>query len=145
LTIHKAKGLQFKVVLMRFMDWDIMDSRGVIWSKFEEEGTSCLIVPLSLTAALAETSFAARYRQEVAMAYLDSLNLIYVALTRAEEVFWALGEAHHPKGDGCLNKVSFAIQNALQGGVVSDDLLKLGDFYNTEKNILEIGSWPLGK
>ncbi|HLU90852.1 MAG TPA: UvrD-helicase domain-containing protein, partial [Cyclobacteriaceae bacterium] len=73
LTVHKAKGLQFKVVLMPFLDWDIMDSRGVIWSQYEEEGFPGLVVPLSLTAALAETSFAERYRQEVAMAYLDSL------------------------------------------------------------------------
>src|SRR5690606_19626808 len=102
LTIHKSKGLQFKVVLMPFMDWEIMESRGVIWSEFKENDSAGVIVPLSLTSALAETSFAERFKKEVVMAYLDSLNLIYVALTRAEEVFWGIGEAHLAKGSGCL-------------------------------------------
>src|SRR5690606_35028144 len=62
MTIHKSKGLQFKVVLMPFMDWDIVSSRGVIWSAYEESEASQLIVPLSLTAALAQTSFAERYK-----------------------------------------------------------------------------------
>src|SRR5690606_1215397 len=102
MTIHKSKGLQFKVVLLPFMDWDIVNSRGILWSTYEESESSQLIVPLSLTAALAQTSFADHYRQEVMMAFLDSLNMIYVALTRAEEVIWALSEEHPSKGEGAL-------------------------------------------
>ncbi|MEX2593356.1 MAG: UvrD-helicase domain-containing protein, partial [Anditalea sp.] len=142
LTIHKSKGLQFKVVLMPFMDWDIVDSKGVIWSEYEENESSQMIVPLSLTAALAETSFADRYRKEVMMAYLDSLNMIYVALTRSEEVFWALGEAHPSKGSGALNKLSFNIQMAVQSAIGADDLLDLSSFYDEQSGLLEIGDWP---
>ncbi len=145
LTIHKAKGLQFKVVLMPFMDWDIVDSKGVIWSEYEEKDSAQLIVPLSLTAALAETSFADRYRKEVVMAYLDSLNMIYVALTRSEEVFWAIGEAHLSKGDGVLNKLSFNIQMAIQTAMGGNELLGLARFYDGEKEVLEMGDWPINR
>lgn len=140
MTIHKSKGLQFKAVLMPFMDWDIVNSRGVIWSAYEEQDASQLIVPLSLTASLAQTSFAERYKKEVMMAYLDSLNMIYVALTRAEEVFWALAEAHSSKGDGVLNKLSYNIQMALQSATGVNGHLDLSRYYNNA--VLDIGAWP---
>src|SRR5690606_15314355 len=89
-----------------------------------------------------QTSFADKYRKEVVMAYLDSLNMIYVALTRSEEVFWAIGEAHASKGEGILNKLSFNIQLAIQSATGANDLMSLTDFYNGEKNVLEIGEWP---
>lgn len=142
MTIHKSKGLQFKVVLMPFMDWDIVSSRGVIWSAYEENESTQLIVPLSLTAALAQTSFADRYRQEVTMAYLDSLNMIYVALTRAEEVIWALGEAYSTTGDGALNKISYNIQNAIISGMGQNEHLNLTNYYDQQSRILDIGCWP---
>lgn len=142
LTIHKSKGLQFKAVLMPFMDWDIVDSKGVIWSPYEEKDSAQLIVPLNLSSALAETSFSDIYRQEVMMAFLDSLNMIYVALTRAEEVFWGLGEAHLSTGDGVLNKLSHNIKVAVNTAVGANDQLPLAQFYDHEKEILEIGEWP---
>jgi len=142
LTIHKSKGLQFKAVLMPFMDWEIVNSRGVIWSAYEEEDSSQLIVPLSLTAALSQTSFAERYRKEVMMAYLDSLNMIYVALTRAEEVFLAFAEAHSSKGDGVLNKLSYNIQMALRSAMGQNGLMDLSKYYDDENAVLDIGDWP---
>src|SRR5690606_17214897 len=142
MTIHKSKGLQFKVVLMPFMDWEIVSSRGVIWSAYEESDRSQLIVPLSLSAALAQTSFAERYKQEVMMAYLDSLNMIYVALTRAEEVIWALGEAYTSKGDGALNKLSYIIQTAIVSALGQNGQLDLSDYYDPGSMTLDIGDWP---
>lgn len=142
MTIHKSKGLQFKVVLLPFMDWDIVNSRGILWSSYEESESSQLIVPLSLTAALAQTSFADHYRQELMMAFLDSLNMIYVALTRAEEVIWALSEEHPSKGEGALNKLSFNIQNAIFSAIGQNDQLNLSKYYNEETRVLELGDWP---
>ena len=142
MTIHKSKGLQFKVVLLPFMDWDIVNSRGILWSAYEESESSQLIVPLSLTAALAQTSFADHYRQEVMMAFLDSLNMIYVALTRAEEVIWALSEEHPSKGEGALNKLSYNIQNSIFSAKGQNDQLNLSKYYRTETRVLEIGDWP---
>lgn len=143
LTIHKSKGLQFKVVIMPFMDWEIVSSKGVIWSTYEESDTSQLTVPLSLSAALSQTSFADRYREEVLMAFLDSLNMIYVAFTRAEEVIWALGETHTSKGDGNLNKLSYNIQSALQSAMGQDDQLDLSSYYDIESGVMEMGDWPV--
>ncbi|MEP4374933.1 MAG: UvrD-helicase domain-containing protein, partial [Algoriphagus sp.] len=90
LTIHKSKGLQFKVVVMPFLNWMIFDTSkdNVVWSPFEdrEKGLSA-IIPLTLNANLAESDFRETYAEEATMAYLDSLNMLYVSLTRAEDVF----------------------------------------------------------
>lgn len=145
MTIHKSKGLQFKAVLMPFLDWEIVSSRGYIWSAYEENESSQLIVPLSLTASLAETSFADQYRLEVMMSYLDSLNMVYVALTRAEEVFWALSEEHVSKGEGVLNKLAYNLQQALFSAVGFGGELGLKKYYQAETKVLEIGDWPATK
>ena len=89
LTIHKSKGLQFKAVILPFVDWTIdNDARqtNIIWTKSEEPPYNELpILPLKYSRTLADTVFAKAYYQEKMSAYLDNLNLLYVAFTRAED------------------------------------------------------------
>ena len=66
------------------MDWGIVQTGNVIWSGYKSDESDEVIVPLSFSSALAQTSFDDHYQLEVMLAYLDSLNMIYVALTRAE-------------------------------------------------------------
>ncbi|MFY0625675.1 MAG: UvrD-helicase domain-containing protein [Reichenbachiella sp.] len=94
MTIHKSKGLQFKAVLIPFCSWS-MDHKGgfreqMLWC---DTSTSDYLgklpfLPLKYSSALNETIFASDYMSEKGDAYLDNLNLLYVALTRAEEVLF---------------------------------------------------------
>ncbi|HEY8512935.1 MAG TPA: UvrD-helicase domain-containing protein [Cyclobacteriaceae bacterium] len=88
LTIHKAKGLQFKVVLIPFCSWNL-DHKGylapTLWVKtdhppFNRAG----YLPVKYSSTLEGTYYSEEYQKEKLRAYLDNLNLLYVALTRAE-------------------------------------------------------------
>ena len=147
LTIHKSKGLQFKVVLMPFLQWTIFDvtKDNVIWSSFIGEGLPQTVVPLSLKKELANSAFSDTYGYEVVMAYLDALNMLYVALTRAEEVFWALAPYKPFKKDQSLNYLAINLQRLFESGTFPAGQLKLNEYYQNENRLLEVGDWPEGK
>lgn len=91
ITIHKAKGLQYKAVIIPFCDWELSPGGSgskdtILWCN--TGGTifeTVPIVPLKFKKSIGETIFAPNYLEEMIMGYIDNLNLLYVALTRAEE------------------------------------------------------------
>ena len=90
LTIHRSKGLEFKAVLIPFCSWEITtDQRksNILWC--ETAGTPfdrVPTVPVKFTGDMKHTLFSEYYYQERMKGYLDSLNLMYVAFTRAVDV-----------------------------------------------------------
>ena len=89
LTVHKSKGLQFKAVILPFITWTIdhePSQTNIIWTKSDISPYDQLpILPLKYGKALPNTVFAKAYYEEKMNVYLDNLNLLYVAFTRAEE------------------------------------------------------------
>jgi ATP-dependent exoDNAse (exonuclease V) beta subunit len=92
LTIHKAKGLQFKAVLLPFCRWSLTTEgrhETILWCRTENTLFSDLpVVPVKYRKDLLETCFADEYLEERIMGYVDNLNLLYVALTRAQEALF---------------------------------------------------------
>jgi ATP-dependent helicase/nuclease subunit A len=92
LTIHKAKGLEFKAVLVPFCNWEITtDQRksNILWC--ETQGTPMEripIVPVRFGSKMQHTLFSKAYFTERMRGYMDSLNLMYVAFTRAKEMLY---------------------------------------------------------
>lgn len=88
ISIHKSKGLQFKYVIIPFLAWNIdHDNYNApqLWVKSEEEiFRDAGFIPVKYSPILAKTYFKEFYQQEYIRTYLDNLNLLYVALTRAE-------------------------------------------------------------
>ena len=88
MTIHKSKGLEFKALLIPFCDWKLdleATKNNILWcatdrAPFDQYG----VLPIRYSKSLAESFFARDYYQEKIKAYIDNLNLLYVALTRAE-------------------------------------------------------------
>ncbi len=88
MTIHKAKGLQAPVVFIPFANWEfgLNANRNMIWVSSNEQPFDTLPAYfVKASSALQESYFASDYNEESALTYLDNLNLMYVAFTRAEE------------------------------------------------------------
>jgi ATP-dependent helicase/nuclease subunit A len=92
LTIHRSKGLEFRAVLVPFSNWEITtDHRkgNIIWCSTRGTPFSRLpSVPVGFRSSLKHTCFSAAYYQERMKGYMDNLNLMYVAFTRAVDVMY---------------------------------------------------------
>lgn len=87
-TIHKSKGLGFKVVLIPYCDWSITTRSGnVVWAEHSQRKNESVLrhFPVKYEKILANSLFSSYYYQEAVMSAIDSLNMLYVALTRAKE------------------------------------------------------------
>ncbi len=92
LTIHKSKGLEFRAVIVPFISWNLDHkpmNAPTLWVKPDSEPFNTIgIVPVRYRKDLENTIFAKDYRKERFSSYIDSLNLLYVAFTRARDVLW---------------------------------------------------------
>jgi ATP-dependent exoDNAse (exonuclease V) beta subunit len=87
ISIHKAKGLQFPVVIIPFPEWDLKPkSDTVLWAHSDKNPYSQYsLLPVKTTSSLEKSYFKEAYQWEVQQTLIDNLNLLYVAFTRAEE------------------------------------------------------------
>ncbi len=86
ITIHKAKGLEFENVIIPFCDWRFDNSKQPVTWFYPEKAPfdQISILPLKYVAALENSIFHDQYHEEKYRNYIDNLNLLYVAFTRAK-------------------------------------------------------------
>ena len=85
MTIHKSKGLAFEVVMIPF-NWEDRKKTSDIWVATSAYFNKQLPAALITTSAQLELSyFKDNYQKEQDMSMLDSLNKLYVAMTRPKE------------------------------------------------------------
>ena len=129
MTIHKAKGLEFPIVIYPFADESVKIKDAGTWvdNTFEYcPGIPAFPINIS-QKALAGTSFESLYLQEKSSAELDLLNICYVALTRPEEQLYILSKKYE-KDEGS----SF--------GSLLKKYLKHTGKWSDEKDLYEFGS-----
>ena len=88
LTIHKAKGLEFHTVFIPYCSWKLDDSkRGhFVWCEPKSEPYNALsLLPITFKKVMEQSIYADDYRREQLQLWVDSLNLLYVATTRATD------------------------------------------------------------
>ncbi|MFW5832196.1 MAG: 3'-5' exonuclease, partial [Prolixibacteraceae bacterium] len=90
LTIHKAKGLEFSAVLLPFFNWDSSWSGNfapTLWCSSEKEPFNHFpLLPVKASKDLQQTWFKMDFYDEKVSSFIDTMNLIYVAFTRAKSV-----------------------------------------------------------
>lgn len=114
MTIHKAKGLQFPVVIIPFCEWKLgPDNKDILWTSSGIAPFSkvpCL--PVACSENLKDSFFREDYLEECAHSYVDNLNLLYVAFTRPEERLYVFSK--HPAGKDKLNTTGDLLFRALK-------------------------------
>ncbi|TDS56583.1 UvrD-helicase domain-containing protein [Myroides indicus] len=94
MTIHKSKGLEFPVVIFPFAEEDYTRSnRDKLWLNIEtEEGLDFPKALVDSKKEVADYGKLARelYEQKEEEFLLDNVNVLYVALTRAEEQLYII-------------------------------------------------------
>jgi ATP-dependent exoDNAse (exonuclease V) beta subunit len=93
MTVHKAKGLEFPIVIAPFLEWAFESKGGknVLWLSQNEipEVNAVQVFPVNYSKKSMEgTVYENAFYQERFMNHLDVLNLFYVALTRPVDAFY---------------------------------------------------------
>jgi len=145
LTIHKSKGLQFKVVILPFMDWGIVSSglqAPILWAPFESENGVQTVIPLTHQTLLKNSHFAAAYNEEVRLSYLDSLNMLYVAFTRAEEALFGFGtySISKTKKEISPTRTGNLLYTLFSGGFQLEG--ESSSSWDSETHTFDWGIWP---
>ena len=86
LSIHKSKGLEFHTVLIPFCDWKTENETNnqLVWCSPREKPYNHLgLVPVNYSPLMAESVYREDYLEERLQLWVDNLNLLYVAFTRA--------------------------------------------------------------
>lgn len=134
MTIHKSKGLEFPVVIMPFAEEDYSRKpKDKLWLDAED-------VDLGIPKVLVDNSSAVEGFGESASAVfnlkkqeelLDNINVLYVALTRAEEQLYVISQSLNERKDGTFphNMASFFIKYLIHLGI-----------YDAEKPEYEFGN-----
>ncbi|MBN2214223.1 MAG: UvrD-helicase domain-containing protein [Bacteroidales bacterium] len=115
MTIHKSKGLEFKAVIVPFCNWKINQGDTIIWCQPEGEPFAEMdILPVDYGKALKETTFAGDYYREKLKTYIDNLNLLYVAFTRAKTALYCFASADTGKPEDAIINVSQLVSGTLK-------------------------------
>ncbi len=144
ITIHSSKGLEFKNVIIPFCNWSLdHNSRqnNILWCKTDTAPFNQLeIIPVQYSQKLQNTIFKKHYLDEKFHVFVDNLNLLYVAFTRAEEnlfIFSPEGKKDTIKDVGSLLK--FTYENYQNYSREGEQLIELNPKAE-ENNIFEYGT-----
>jgi ATP-dependent exoDNAse (exonuclease V) beta subunit len=91
MTIHKAKGLEFRTVIIPGLNWDVKNKNRYLWitpSPQENPWVDAFLI--NRKKSLENTAFSKTYLMEEEANIRDNLNLLYVAFTRASERLYGL-------------------------------------------------------
>lgn len=129
MTIHKSKGLEFPVVIMPFAEEDYSRKpKDKLWLNAEEETVGLPKVLIDNSSAVegygedALELYTIKKQEEL----LDNINVLYVALTRAEEQLYIISSKNlSSKGEVPKNNMcAFFINYLIAHGLYNEDTLE---------------------
>jgi ATP-dependent exoDNAse (exonuclease V) beta subunit len=102
MSIHKSKGLEFKVCILAFADWPTEREQGVTRKWLSLKHRPSLGIPSAWINlkndkhGLADPEYVLLYERNKQLVSFDNINLLYVAFTRARDELYILSaEGYH--------------------------------------------------
>jgi ATP-dependent exoDNAse (exonuclease V) beta subunit len=144
LTVHKSKGLEFKAVLLPYLDWKIGQNgkfAPILWCKPETEPFNQFpLLPVVAGKDLKKSLFRNDYFEESANHFIDVFNMAYVAFTRAKSALII----HCPKpkepvksNEESLKPMQFLLNVSLENLISKEMFAKS---WNEDRTIFQFGS-----
>ena len=111
MSIHKSKGLEFHTVFLPFCHWKMENEKPLyVWCSPKKAPYDELqLLPINYGTSMNESIYQEEYRKEKLQLWVDSLNMLYVALTRPRKnlVVWCR--------EGQKNTISELMASAIAG------------------------------
>ncbi len=142
MTVHKAKGLQSRVVIVPFASWEFSRpgfSRPLLWvTNVPAPFAPMPVVLPELSGRLDDSLFSGEAKMERASDWLDGVNLLYVAFTRAVDALLIMTQEAAMAQTGSMG--------ANTASLLNEALAKLPDDFKTTdeemKRLVECGELP---
>lgn len=154
MTIHKAKGLDFRILLIPYCNWNtdhLPLHDNVIWSQAAPGLIDPLkMIPVKYARDLTKTYFSKVYYLEKLQAFMDNLNLLYVALTRPVEGMYIMAPV--PENDKITSVNSLLYQSVTTFSIETIQLFDensdhhypdLSQFWDENENTFTCGELSL--
>lgn len=144
MTIHKSKGLSFKIVFMPFVNWKLdTDSKkeNILWVQTSEQPFAQFpYLPIKYSKDLAQTYFSSAYYKEMLNGYIDNLNLLYVACTRAVDAM-VISAPKPTQKDDKVTTVADLLYTVLAINSIpkTEEEFNHTQYWNSEDNRFEVG------
>ncbi|RZJ20436.1 MAG: DNA helicase UvrD [Acinetobacter sp.] len=142
MTIHKSKGLAFRAVFIPFCDWPLGGRpNSTFWVPMDGTPYADLqSIPLQFTSQLKGSSVTKYYFEELLMNYLDALNSLYVATTRAKDYIYI---SFPGKKKPSLTHIGDAIFDAYIEDFENSNEIQIGSFSAKGDNIANFDALSL--
>ncbi|MBQ2190544.1 MAG: hypothetical protein II452_06725, partial [Paludibacteraceae bacterium] len=103
MTVHASKGLQAQTLFVPFCIWPMETGRHApkVWCQVPEEIEGEDYVPVQYSQEMLQSAYDTSYEEERMNLRIDNLNLLYVALTRAEDNLY-ISTMYPVKKDGTM-------------------------------------------
>ncbi len=113
ISIHKAKGLQYPAVLIPWCNWSLLPSASTqFWVQAQSEPFAALGLSLvNYKKDLEGSYFNEDFIRETLYSHIDNINLLYVALTRAQNSLFIFTGSEKGAANSVATLVNIAIKN----------------------------------
>jgi ATP-dependent exoDNAse (exonuclease V) beta subunit len=136
MTIHKSKGLEFPVVIFPFAEEDYAKApRSKMWLDLDDDTFEFQRALIDSKKEVAEYGDKASelYFIKSQEELLDNVNILYVALTRAEEQLYIISNRNFTSRGDLTNNMSSYFIKYLQGKGLFDNAVDTYEFGAPEK------------
>jgi len=133
LSIHKSKGLEFRAVIIPYCSWTLMKNKDtIVWTENPDK-IQFPIHPIECKKDLKHSFFKKEYYTEMTQQYIDNINLLYVALTRAEEALILFCNDKENK-NGEFSSISDLLKEALP---LENNTCEIGELQFSESPVTQ--------